>query len=50
MRPVLHRMCLFESLKDGSIGLEDIALMNEALDVRQENELRAADKKPRNGR
>lgn len=31
-------MCRFESLKDGSIDLSDIALMNEALDVVAENE------------
>lgn len=31
-------MCRFESLKDGSIDLADIALMNEALDVVAENE------------
>lgn len=41
MRPVLERMCLYESLKDGTIDLEDLAKMNDALDVRAENEYRA---------
>ncbi|MBV8159138.1 MAG: hypothetical protein JO278_15870 [Dyella sp.] len=37
MRPVVKGMCLYESLKDGTIDLADIALMNEALDVLAEN-------------
>lgn len=41
MRPVLEGMCRFESLKDGSLGLEDIALMNMALDIKAENDARA---------
>ena len=41
MRPVVEGMCKFESLKDGTISLWDIALMNEALAVRDENTLRA---------
>jgi hypothetical protein len=40
MRPVLEGMCRYESLKDGSIELLDIARMNDALDVRSENERR----------
>ena len=31
-------MCKYESLKDGSLDLADIALMNDALDVAEENE------------
>lgn len=38
LRPVVRGMCRFESLKDGSIDLDDIALMNDALDVVAENE------------
>ncbi|MCP9270236.1 hypothetical protein M5U04_19685 [Xenorhabdus sp. XENO-1] len=38
MRPVRNGMCKFESLKNGSIDLADIALMNDALDVDAENE------------
>lgn len=37
VRPVLEGMCHFESLKDGALDLLDIAIMNEALDVRAEN-------------
>lgn len=37
MRPVLRGMCKYESLKDGTISLFDIAKMNEALDVEAEN-------------
>jgi hypothetical protein len=40
LRPVLAGMCRYESLKDGSLDLCDIALMNEALDVKAENEWR----------
>lgn len=40
MRPILDGMCLYESLKDGTIDLEDIARMNSALDVRLENQRR----------
>jgi hypothetical protein len=34
-------MCKFESLKDGSLDLADIALMNECLDVVAINEAKA---------
>lgn len=40
MRPVTRNMCLYESLKNGVIDLEDISRMNEALDVETENENR----------
>lgn len=46
LRPVLAGMCRFESLIDGTLTLEDISLMNEALDVQQENEWRKAQVKP----
>lgn len=36
-RPVLRQMLKSESLLDGSVDLEFIALLNEALDVEQEN-------------
>jgi len=35
--------CLYESLLNGRLGLADVALMNEAMDVREENERRAAE-------
>lgn len=40
MRPVLRGLCKYESLKDGTLGLHDIALMNDALDVQDENQFR----------
>lgn len=40
MRPVLAGMCKYESLLDGTLGLEDVAMMNDALDVQAENERR----------
>jgi hypothetical protein len=42
MRPVDAGYCRYESLIDGTIGLADIALMNDAIDVREENRRRAA--------
>jgi hypothetical protein len=39
MRPVLRGLCKYESLKDGTLGLEDLAIMNEALDVDECNRL-----------
>lgn len=44
LRPVIRGLCRYESLKDGSLGLEDIALMNDALDVVAENERIALEK------
>ena len=40
-RPVLRGMIKGESLLDGTVDLEFIMLMNEALDVDQENQYRA---------
>lgn len=40
MRPVLEGLCKYESLLDGTLGLEDILVMNDALDVKYENEAR----------
>jgi hypothetical protein len=45
MRPVLAGSCRYESLKDGTLDLEDIARMNDALDVRAENDRRLAEKR-----
>lgn len=42
MRPVIRGLCKYESLKDGTITLYDITLMNDALDVKEENERRYA--------
>jgi hypothetical protein len=38
LTPVLAGLCRFESLKDGSLDLADIALMNDALAVKADNE------------
>ena len=38
MRPVLAGMCRYESLLDGTLGIADIALMNDALDARADND------------
>ena len=40
LRPVIRHMCLYESLGNGALDLCDIALMNDALDVFDENERR----------
>lgn len=40
LRPVLRGLCKYESLIDCTLGLADIALLNDALDVQEENELR----------
>lgn len=41
MRPVLAGVCRYESLKDGTLDLADVARLNDALDVRDENTARA---------
>ena len=40
MRPAIEGVCSYESLKDCTLDLEDIARMNAALDVKAENEKR----------
>ena len=37
MRPVIEQCCKYESLKDCTLDLEDIARMNAAIDVKYEN-------------
>lgn len=39
-RPVLRGLCKFESLVDGTLSLEDVADLNDALDTSDENERR----------
>lgn len=39
-RPVIEGMCREESLWDGTLSLYRVFLMNEALDVRAENQRR----------
>ena len=38
LRPVLEGMCKYESLKDGTLDMADIAIMNDAIDIRYYNE------------
>ena len=40
LRPVLAGCVKYESLIDGTLDLADVATMNDALDVRQENQTR----------
>lgn len=40
MLPVLEGLCRFESLKDGTLDLADVALMNDALLLRADNKAR----------
>lgn len=40
LRPAIKGMCHYESLKNGTLDLADVALMNDALDVAAENERR----------
>lgn len=42
MRPVLRGLIKYESLKDGSLDLCDIARLNDALDIQDENNRRIA--------
>jgi len=37
LRPVMRGLCRYESLIDGSMCLADVALLNEAIDIEQEN-------------
>lgn len=45
MRPVLRGCCRYESLIDGSLSLTDLARLNDALDVFDENARRLAARK-----
>jgi hypothetical protein len=40
LRPVAEGLCKYESLKDGTLDLEDIAKLNDLIDVKVENERR----------
>jgi hypothetical protein len=45
MRPVLRGSCLYESLIDGKLTLLDVARLNDAIDVADENARRMAARK-----
>lgn len=52
-RPMLAGLCSYLDVAEGRVGILDIAVMNEALDVRAENEWRAmqaAEKESKHGR
>jgi hypothetical protein len=40
LRPVLRKLLNYKSLIDGTVDLEDVAKLNDALDVSDENEAR----------
>jgi hypothetical protein len=45
MRPVDEGYCRYSELIDGTLGLADVAIMNETIDVRDENTRRIRAKK-----
>lgn len=44
LRPVARGYCSYESIVNGALDLNDIATMNEAIDVETENQKRITDK------
>lgn len=38
LRPVVNGLIKYESLLDGTLSIDDIALLNDALDVKIQNE------------
>lgn len=40
LRPVSAHLCKYESLKDGTLDLEDVARLNDLLDIEAENQRR----------
>lgn len=49
MRPVVYGLCLYESLKNGTLSIEDVLKMNDALDVKEENERRYCEAQNKKG-
>lgn len=43
MRPVMRGMCSYESLVSGAVDLCDLARMNEAIDIDDENRKRVSE-------
>lgn len=43
LRPVLKGMCRYSELKDGTLDLNDVATMNDAIDVDEENRARVTE-------
>lgn len=48
LRPVLRGLLRYESLIDGSVDIADVALLNDALDVADENTRRAQSRESAN--
>lgn len=44
-RPVLRGLIKYESLLDGTLDLNDVAILNEAIDIEIENQNRLAKKR-----
>lgn len=42
----MRQMCRFESLIDGTLDLEHVALLNDAIDVIDENKIKAQSLRP----
>lgn len=40
LRPLMRGLCKMEGLKDGTLDLHDVALMNEMIEVEEENRRR----------
>ncbi len=40
LRPALRGLCTYIELKDGTLDLFDVALMNDAIDVEEDNKFR----------
>lgn len=47
-RPMAEGLCKYESIIDGTLGLEDIATMNNVLDVKYTNQARLQQAADRN--
>ena len=37
LRPVMRGLCKYESLIDGTLDIYDVAVMNDAIDMEEEN-------------
>lgn len=50
MRPVEQGFITYDKLLDGTIGLWDLALMNDAIDIKTENQRRSSERAERGSR
>ncbi len=49
MRPVMHGLCRYESLKGTELDLADFARMNDAIDIDEVNRKKLAEQGARKG-